>query len=106
MLIIRRIGFQLLLLCFCLNSYAQTITGMVVDKASKQPINSALVTLGTAKTHTNTLGMFEIPAGNATDSLRITHFGYKPVIMFSKSTTVLHIEMEPATINLDAVTIH
>jgi hypothetical protein len=105
MLIIRRIGFPLLL-CFCLNSYAQTITGMVVDKASKQAINNALVTLGTAKTHTNTLGMFEIPAGNATDSLRITHFGYKPVMILHKSTTVLRIEMKSVIINLAAVTIH
>jgi hypothetical protein len=106
MLIVRRIGFPLLMLCFCLNSYAQTITGIVVDKASKQPINNALVNCGRAKTYTNTLGMFEIPADNTTDSLRITHFGYKTFMVLHKSTTVLRIEMESAAINLDAVTIH
>lgn len=78
----------------------------MVDKASKQPINNALVTLGKAKTYTNPLGMFEIPADNTADSLRITHFAYKPVTVRSKSTAVLHIEMESAAISLDAVTIH
>jgi len=106
MLLIKRITYPLLLLCFCLNSYCQTITGLVINKTNKQPINNALVTLGTAKTYTNTLGMFEIPANNITDSLRITHFVYKPVVVSAKTTAVLRIEMEPATISLDAVTIH
>jgi len=96
----------LLLLCFCLNSYCQTIAGIVVDKASKQPVNNALVTLGNAKTFTNALGMFEIPADNTTDSLRITHFSYKPIVLVNKTTPFLRLEMEPAAIDLDAVTIH
>jgi hypothetical protein len=106
MLIVKRICFQLLLLCLCLNSYAQTITGIVVDKISKQPVDNALVILGKAKTYTNPLGMFEIPADNTTDSLRVTHFGYKPFTVSRKSTAVLHVEMEPAAISLDVVTIH
>lgn len=106
MLIVKRISFHVLLLCFCLNGYAQTITGFVVDKVSKQAIGNALVTFGNAKTYTNPLGMFEIPAGNTTDSLRVTYFAYKPVTVAFKSTAVLRLEMEPVSINLDAVTIH
>lgn len=107
MLIVKQIIYSLLLLCFCLNTYAQTLTGIVVDKTTKQPINGALVMLGKAKTYTNPLGMFEIAATNTTDSLKISHFNYKPyTVLPDKSSALLRIEMTSATVNLNEVVVH
>ncbi len=65
------------------------------------------MTLGTAKSLTNTLGEFELTIPAVADSLRIIHFTYKTyTAAINKSTTTLHIELEPATISLNAVTIH
>ncbi len=78
-----------------------------MDKATKQPISGALIIAGSTKTHTNLSGGFEIDVAGLSDSLKITHFAYKTyTIAISKVTTVLHIELEPSVISLNAVTIH
>jgi hypothetical protein len=90
-----------------MNSYGQKITGSVVDKTTKQPVSGALVSLGKLKTLTNKLGEFEIAVSELNDSLKIVHFAYKTyTVLINKATTTLHIELEPAVISLNVVTVH
>jgi hypothetical protein len=98
---------MLTILFICSVSYAQKITGVVMDKATKQPVSGALVIAGSAKTRSNLSGGFEIAITASSDSLKITHFAYKTyTIAISKVTTVLDIELEPTVISLNTVTIH
>jgi hypothetical protein len=103
--------YLLLLIVFvtCCSSYGQKITGIVIEKTTKMPVSGALVSLGSTKTYTNTSGGFEISANNSAmnDSLTIVHFAYKTYsIAISKAITTLHIELEPAVISLNVVTVH
>jgi len=96
-----------IMLFVCSVSYAQKITGFVMDKATKQSVSGALVSTESAQTHTNLAGGFEIDVTASSDSLKITHFAYKTyTIAISRVTTVLYIELEPSVISLNAVTIH
>jgi hypothetical protein len=96
----------IILVSYC-SSYGQNITGIVVDKTTKQPVNGALVSLGSSKTYTNTSGGFEIITNALNDSLKVVHFAYKTyTISISKAITTLHIELEPAVISLNIVTVH
>ena len=79
----------------------------MVDKTTKQPLNGALVSLGKSKTFTNKFGQFELAAPSLTDSLKIIHFAYRAyAVLLNKGTTTLLIELEPAVIYLNAVTVH
>jgi hypothetical protein len=98
---------MLLIISFiCCSVYGQKITGVVIDKTTKQPVYDALISLGNAKTRTNVSGVFEIPATGLNDSLKVAHFAYEPYRMaISKNTTVLRIELEPKVTKLNEVTI-
>jgi len=97
----------LIVLFTCCSSYGQKITGIVIDKTTKQPINGALVNLGSSKTYTNTSGVFEIINTALNDSLKVVHFAYKTyTISISKAITTLHIELEPTVISLNIVTVN
>ncbi len=89
-----------------IGTYGQTITGIVVNKATGQPVNGALVSVGTATAFTNTLGEFSIVAPAFADSIRIIHFAYKPyTVRINKAISMLHILLQPASISLNSVTI-
>jgi hypothetical protein len=86
--------------------YAQTITGTVADKRTLEPVNGALVSVGTARVFTNTQGEFSIDLPALADSLKIIHFAYKPyTVHINKSVTPLHIWLQPTGISLNGVTI-
>jgi len=90
-----------------MDCYGQKITGVVIDKATKQPVVGAAITLSSVKTSTNFQGLFEIELGGVNDSLKVAHFGYKTYkILLSKITTTVHIELEPTVISLKEVTVH
>jgi hypothetical protein len=98
----------LLLIAFssCICAYGQKIKGTVSDKSTKQPVSGALVSLGSSKTYTNTLGEFAIAATDLNDSLKISHFAYKIYSTLpSRAIIYLHIELEPKIITLKEVTV-
>ena len=96
----------LILFLICTYGYGQKITGVVIDRATKQPVYSALVSLGNSKTRTNVSGVFEIAATGINDSLKVTHFAYQPYGMaVSKNTFIVRIELEPKVTKLNEVTI-
>jgi hypothetical protein len=99
----------LLLIIFfaCCSAYGQKITGVVIDKTTKQPVYDALVSVGNAKTRTNVSGLFEISAPAFNDSLIVVHFAYKTCsVAVSESTNILRIGLEPKVTKLNEVTIH
>jgi hypothetical protein len=89
-------------------TYGQQIKGKVIDKDTKLPLNSAIITLGKKQTITNTFGEFSITGAADKDSLKINHTGYKTVVLYIISSTVedIRIEMEPAKFVLKEVIIH
>jgi hypothetical protein len=90
-----------------LSSYGQKIKGTVVDKTTNLPVSGAMISWGNSKTYTNTAGVFEITAPTLNDSLKIIHFTYKTyTATVSKAISTLHIELEPAVILLNQVTVH
>ena len=89
-----------------LHGYGQQIKGKVVDNNTKLPINGAIVSVGNKVVFTNILGEFSI-AATENDSLKVTCFAYKPYrLLVSNTMETLHIELEPAKIVLNEVTIH
>ncbi|MCO5947202.1 carboxypeptidase-like regulatory domain-containing protein [Mucilaginibacter flavidus] len=87
---------------FC---YCQQIKGKVLDKDTKLPVNGAMVRVGCKIAFTNILGDFSI-AASTTDSLKITCFTYKPFkLPVTNTMETLRIELEPAKIVLNEVTI-
>jgi hypothetical protein len=102
--------FNYILLLIAFNAgtcYAQRITGIVTDKTTNQPVNGALVSLSSQKAFTNNLGEFTITAPGNNDSLKVTHFGYKPYqVILNKALTIVHIELEPAVIALNQVVVY
>ena len=90
-----------------MRSYGQKITGVVIDKTTKQPVYDALVSLCNAKTRTNVSGLFEVPATKKNDSLEVVCFGYESYrVAVDKKTNILRIELEPKVTKLNEVTIH
>ena len=86
--------------------YGQQLKGKVIDKDTKLPVNSAMVSVGSKQTFTNSFGEFSIAApGN--DSLKITCFGYKTyTALVSNVMAAVHVELEPAKIVLKEVIVH
>jgi len=98
--------FLLIIIVTCLGAYAQKLTGIVTDKTTRQPLSGALVSLGTAKAFTDTSGQFEVKVSPSSDTLKIVHFAYKTyMVRIGKSTGFLHIELQPAVISLQDVTV-
>jgi hypothetical protein len=96
----------LIVIVICNYSYGQKVTGLVIDKTTKQPVSGALVSLGNSKAYTNTSGRFEIANVTWNDSLKIVHFAYKTyTTIISKMVVTLHIELEPMVISLNMVTV-
>jgi hypothetical protein len=85
----------------------QQLQGRVTDGATQRPVSGALVSVATAKAFTNNLGEFTVNLTGTTDTLHVTHFGYKAfTVVLNKASRQLHIELEPATIALKQVNIH
>ncbi len=81
------------------------IKGKVVDKLTREPLESAVVrNLSTGKSvPTNHLGNFTIIAGS--DSLRVSFTGYQPIVMINSGEKSQLIELEKSAIQLKDVTI-
>ncbi|WP_276485475.1 SusC/RagA family TonB-linked outer membrane protein [Paraflavitalea pollutisoli] len=88
--------FLLILLCLTGFAYGQTITGGVVDKATREPIASATVTAGKGpqSVQTNAQGKFTIDVKGA-KTITVTVVGYAPSTSNVTAATEYSIELEP-----------
>lgn len=96
----------LLTLC-CINASAQLVTGIVVDKNTRKPVEYILVSASTTNTMTSELGSFTLKITKVTDTLRIKTLGYKPYtrLISPWSGRLKMIELEPQPIKLNEVAI-
>ena len=106
-----RSGYFLILFCvlFLNNLQAQTIIkGKVVDAKSKQPLEVALV-MSFNKINepaiTDEYGNFLLRAGKGSNTLIVSHIGYKTISTTFNSKEEIKIELEPDAIRLDDVSL-
>ena len=89
-----------------INTYAQKVTGLVIDKVSKQPIAGVSINAEGVTSRTNQLGQFEITVSYLTDTLKIAAIGYKTLFVAAgKPNMLLTIELEPKINGLNEVTV-
>jgi hypothetical protein len=102
------IASYLLFFC-CLPCYAQTIIkGKVIDKASREPLENAVVMDGERgrAAITDQRGNFELRMSGGTDSFRVSFVGYASrAIGIGRPDSSFLIEMERGSVDLKAVTI-
>jgi len=98
----------LIFLLFGIPSNAQhPLTGKVIDKITREPLELAVIS--TPQSSTTTLtdkdGKFTIKAPTTTDSLTISSVGYAPQTVKAAANHDLTIELQKTQINLKAVVI-
>lgn len=104
---LNRCLFLLICIAFCMPVYAQKVTGLVIDKATKQPLSGVFIKTALATTRTNQLGQFEIALTDPNDSLKVTAFGYQTLIVAAgKPNVLLVVALSPKIENLNEVTIY
>jgi len=95
----------LLLIGACLCSYGQTLSGIVADKKTGQPLTGAWVSTSKANTITGIQGEFSMNEAKAGDTLRVKMQGYKLYVLplnLANSKNI-HIGLEAAIIELNEV---
>ncbi|MCQ6960847.1 carboxypeptidase-like regulatory domain-containing protein [Mucilaginibacter aquariorum] len=97
----------LLFLLLCIQANAQIVTGFVIDKKTRKPMEYIMVAASTTNTMTNEQGAFTLRISKITDTLRIKAMGYMP---YTKAITPWNgqlklIELETASIRLNEVAI-
>ncbi len=97
----------ILLLSCSICAHAQTlIKGKVLDAGSKQPLEAATVSItgqGSQKAVTDDYGNFVLKATNKSESLAVSHIGYRTTSFTSEKTGNTTIELAPDVIKLDDV---
>ncbi|OKS87930.1 carboxypeptidase-like regulatory domain-containing protein [Mucilaginibacter polytrichastri] len=88
--------------------YAQTVTGLVIERSTMLPVSGATVTAQNYKGYTGYNGYFKIARVNAGDTIKIVYAGFKPY-RFSyrpknKPDTV-KIMLEPVSLMLNEVSV-
>ncbi len=99
-----------MILFFCFfSAYSQSIIkGKVIDKASREPLENAIVSDGGKGkiAITDQQGNFELRVSNSVDSLKVSFVGYQlQSLHFVKSEEPYLIEMARGSIDLKSVTI-
>jgi len=97
----------ILLTLLCIDASAQLVTGIVIDKNTRKPVEYILVSASTTNTMTSELGSFTLKITRVTDTLRIKTLGYKPYtrLISPWSGRLKMIELEPQSIKLNEVAI-
>ena len=97
--------FTLLLICACLCSYGQTVSGIVTDKKTGKPLTGAWVSTSKANTITSIQGEFSMTLVKAGDTLRVKMQGYKlyalPLNLANSKN--IQVGLEAAIIELNEV---
>lgn len=104
----------LLLILLCLTgivSAQSTLSGVIVDKDSQEPLAGVSIFNATSKTSgvSGLDGSFSIPGGSGKQRLEISFIGYSPVSLEAtaagKSTSIGKIQMSSDAVNLGDVTV-
>jgi len=95
----------LFLMCTCLCSYGQGISGMVSDKKTGQPLAGAWVATSKANVITGIQGEFSIATEKNNDTLRVKMQGYKLFVLplNSANNKNIRIGLDAAVIELGEV---
>jgi hypothetical protein len=89
--------------------FSQHLTGLVIDEATKKPINNARVATSSNDTYTTLTGSFVLNNLHSGDTVTIRHLGYEDYhIMHSNrsKTDTLLIQLKSSSIVLDEVRIN
>jgi hypothetical protein len=88
--------------------FAQSVTGLVVERSTMLPISGATVTAASYKVYTSYGGYFRVAKLNAGDTIKIVHAGFKPY-RFSyrpqNKPDTIKIIMEPVSLMLNEVSV-
>lgn len=95
----------LLLMCTCLYSYGQTVSGIVSDKKTGQSLTGAWVSISKANVITGIQGEFSLVGAKTNDTLRVKMQGYKLYVLplGSANSKNIRIGLEAAIIELNEV---
>lgn len=92
-------GLILLILCGTTSLWAQTLTGIVTDSLTGEPLISATIKLTSGKkgTTTNINGYYSLILGNGTHDITISYLGYQSQqkIITLKANQTLNIKLAP-----------
>lgn len=88
-------------------TYADVITGRIVDSKTKESVVSASVRLlGTSKgTYANREGIFKLPGVNKGDKLKFTAIGYQSETVVISNETNLDIKLVPESVKMSEATV-
>ena len=87
----------------CLRGQAQTVTGKLIDKTTKQPLSYIFVTASSGSAFTKDDGTFSLNITNFADTIRIKTMGYKaykfPASRWGNFTKIIELEPRPLLLN-------
>lgn len=88
-------------------TYADVITGQIVDSKTKESVVSASVRLlGTSKgTYANREGIFKLPGVNKGDKLKFTAIGYQSETVVISDESNLNIKLVPESVKMSEATV-
>jgi len=95
-----RIWYTFILLLVSSRLFAQQLSGTVIDKATKEPVDYATVSTANISTYTTGNGKFSLSTIHLGDTLRVNCMGYKPYKL-----AVSAIKNDTLTIYLQQVSI-
>ena len=103
----RCLFLSLTLLLFTITTYAQSLTGTVVDKETKEPIIGASVSIkGTGTgTVTNLDGQFNINVSGQNTQLSVSYLGYKTIVLDVAGKNDVYIALEENVTELEQVVV-
>lgn len=89
------------------DTYAEIITGRIIDSKSKESVVSASVRLvGTSKgTYANRDGVFKLPGVNKGDKLKFTAIGYQSESITIANETNVEIKLVPESVRMSEATV-
>ncbi|HEY0245776.1 MAG TPA: hypothetical protein VGC01_09450 [Mucilaginibacter sp.] len=103
-----KFGGIILFMLLCGHVFAQRLNGIVIDKATGQPVPNAIIKKGFYTQVSSSYGEFSLPVARFGDTIRISSMGYKPynllIGMAHKDT--IHVYLEPNSIILNDVNIN
>lgn len=102
--------FTLLLLCCWLSqlAFGQKISGVVLDKATRQPVIGATVVASDNQgqgTTTDEKGGFSLALPSGSDSIRVSYIGYQTQTLGIGTATYYTIELQPAEHSLNQLVV-
>ncbi len=100
--------YPLFLLCFLIfgGLSAQSITGRVINKETREPLAYAEIQTGNEQVLTNIDGSFKFNLNKQRDSIRVSYVGYRTIqLQISSDTKYLQIALSPDLQQLETILI-